>query len=187
MVKGIHILGASGSGTTTLGKALWEELGFTHFDSDDYFWMPTNPPFVKKRAVEERQDLLMKDVCGHEKLVISGSLCDWGDIFISKFDLVVYLWIPTELRLERLSKREAMMFGKERISFGGDMYEIHKEFIEWASKYDTGGLEIRSKATHEKWLEKIRCPILRIEREIDVNESIRAVKNKIKEIEKGMK
>lgn len=187
MVKGIHILGASGSGTTTLGKALSEELNFTHFDSDDYFWVPTNPPFIKKRTVEERQNLLMKDVCSHEKWVISGSFYGWGDIFISKFDLVVYLWIPSELRLERLSKRETMRFGKDRISCGGDMYENHKNFIEWASKYDIGGLDMRSKSTHEKWLKKIKCPILRMEREISVDESISVVKSKIKEIEKGTK
>lgn len=31
----IHIYGASGSGTTTLGKRICEELGFTQMDTDD--------------------------------------------------------------------------------------------------------------------------------------------------------
>ena len=38
----IHIFGASGSGTTTLGKKICEELGYTQMDTDDYFWMPTS-------------------------------------------------------------------------------------------------------------------------------------------------
>lgn len=29
---------------------------------------------------------------------------------------------------------------------GGDMYEIHMEFIEWAGKYDTGSVNMRSMA-----------------------------------------
>ena len=34
----IHILGASGSGTTTLAQALSTVLHNTHLDTDDYFW-----------------------------------------------------------------------------------------------------------------------------------------------------
>jgi adenylate kinase family enzyme len=41
MVSRIHILGASGSGTTTLAKALANELGYKHFDTDDYYWIPS--------------------------------------------------------------------------------------------------------------------------------------------------
>ena len=44
MIHRIHILGASGSGTTTLGRALAERLQCPHFDADDYFWVPTDPP-----------------------------------------------------------------------------------------------------------------------------------------------
>ena len=43
----IHILGASGSGTTTLGRALAERLQCRHFDTDDYFWLPTTRRLLK--------------------------------------------------------------------------------------------------------------------------------------------
>ncbi|WP_414847104.1 shikimate kinase [Chryseobacterium sp. IT-36CA2] len=33
----IHIFGASGSGVTTLGKALSEKLNIEYLDSDDFF------------------------------------------------------------------------------------------------------------------------------------------------------
>ncbi|MCP4754781.1 MAG: hypothetical protein GY866_28215 [Proteobacteria bacterium] len=32
-----HITGASGSGTTTVGKVISEKTGFSHFDTDDFF------------------------------------------------------------------------------------------------------------------------------------------------------
>jgi adenylate kinase family enzyme len=35
MIQRIHILGASGSGTTTLGRALGEHLQYPHFDTGD--------------------------------------------------------------------------------------------------------------------------------------------------------
>jgi adenylate kinase family enzyme len=41
----VHIVGASGSGTTTLGKALAARAGCAHLDTDEFFWMPTEPPF----------------------------------------------------------------------------------------------------------------------------------------------
>lgn len=37
MINVIHIFGASGSGTTTLGDAIDETLGYKHLDVDDYF------------------------------------------------------------------------------------------------------------------------------------------------------
>lgn len=155
MVKGIHIFGASGSGTTSLGKALSKKYGFTHFDSDDYFWLPTNPPFIHKRPIEERQKLLSEDLHNNEKWVLTGSLCGWGNVFIDDFDLVIYLWVPTAIRLKRLSEREIDRFG-ERISPSRDMYENHREFLKWAFKYDQGGLDMRSKATHENYTLSIK-------------------------------
>jgi adenylate kinase family enzyme len=40
----VHVLGASGSGTTTLARALANHWSVPHADADDYFWVPTDPP-----------------------------------------------------------------------------------------------------------------------------------------------
>jgi len=58
----IHIFGASGSGTTTLGKKICEELGYYLMDADEYFWMPTEPKFILKRPCDERIELMTKDI-----------------------------------------------------------------------------------------------------------------------------
>ena len=105
-IQRIHILGASGSGTTTLGHALAERLNYAHFDTDDYFWLPTDPPFTEKREITLRQQLLMDDLTAHGSWILSGSLCGWGDVAIPLFELVVFLWIPPETRMERLRQRE---------------------------------------------------------------------------------
>jgi hypothetical protein len=49
---------ASGSGTTTLARALANHWSVPHADADDYFWMPTDPPYVEKRPESDRLSLL---------------------------------------------------------------------------------------------------------------------------------
>lgn len=180
MIKHIHILGASGSGTTTLAKALSEKLGYAHFDTDDYFWLITDPPYQDKRSVEDRKALLLKSLQESECWVLSGSLCGWGDVFIPMFDLVIYMRLHHDTRMDRIMAREVERYGDE-IKPGGKMHENHLIFINWAAKYDQGDMEIRSRQLHEAWLQELACPILRIEEDIDVEEKVNRVVNRIKE------
>ena len=171
MVTRIHILGASGSGTTTLGRALAARLQCSHFDADDYFWLPTDPPFTTQRERTARQHLLMDALTAHDAWVLSGSLCGWGDVAISLFELVVFLAIPHNRRMACLRHREHARFG-ERILPGGDMYEQSQAFLAWAASYDEGGLDIRSKRLHEQWLSTLPCPIVCFEGEYSIEEQI---------------
>lgn len=171
----IHVTGASGSGTTTLAKAICARYGHTHLDTDNFFWEPIDPPFTTKRPIDCRQKLLMDAVLSADKCVISGSLAGWGDIFIPMFDLVVYLSTPTPVRLERLRERERQSFGA-RILPDGDMYGDYLEFLDWAARYDTGGEEIRSAQMHRNWLKKISCPVIRLEGIRNVEDNINMIR-----------
>jgi len=159
MIHRIHILGAPGSGTTTLGRALAERLQYPHFDTDDYFWLPTDPPYTHQRERTERAQLLLDDITAQDSWVLSGSLCGWGDVAIPLFELVVFLWVPYDVRMARLRQREHERFG-ERIRPGKDMYEQSQAFLAWAASYDEGGLDIRSRRRHEQWLGTLPCPII---------------------------
>lgn len=158
----IHIYGASGSGTTTLGRCISERLGYIFMDTDDYFWLPTDPRYTQKREAAERIALMERDIQASDKAVISGSLVDWGDALIPYFTLAVRIITDQRLRIERLKAREKRAFGS-RIEKGGDMYEGHREFLEWAAGYDTGDLTTRSKAKHDEWQKLLTC------RQITVN------------------
>jgi adenylate kinase family enzyme len=181
LINRIHILGASGSGTTTLAKVLCRHLNCECFDTDEYFWEPTSPPFQKKRDINERKILLKVSLDSTKRWILSGSLCGWGDEFIPYFDLVIYLWIPQDIRLPRLIERERNRYGKE-IEIGGSMYEAHLEFVEWASKYDKGDLNMRSRALHNKWLSELRCHVLKIEEDIDLEEKLKKVLEVLKTV-----
>ncbi len=175
-IKIIHILGASGSGTTTLGKAISNEFGYTHYDTNEYFWLPTNPPFTTIRERNERQKLLMNDIDKVSKSVVTGSLCGWGDILIPRFDLVLFIEAPTEVSIQRLQEREYLRFG-DRILPAGDMFQNHTEFIEWSKTYDTAGVESRSKVLHDEWLGQITCPIIKLDGILPVKEHLRKIKS----------
>lgn len=168
----IHITGASGAGTTTLAKELQKRFGYTHLDTDDFFWEPTDPPFTKKREAGARRKLLAEAMDAAERCVLSGSLTEWGDVFIPRFDLVLYVHTPTKIRVERLREREFREFG-ERIRPGGDMYEEHRAFIEWAGQYDTGGMEMRSALHHREWLKQIKCPVIEADGTAEPEELLR--------------
>ena len=155
----IHIFGASGAGTTTLGRALAADMGLVHMDTDDYYWLPTDPKFTAARPINERLTLMQADINAAEKgVVISGSLTGWGDPLIPQFTHVVRLTTPTEVRIERLRQREYAYFG-ERIHEGGDMYTNHLTFLDWAAQYDTGDVTMRSKACHDEWQKLLPCPL----------------------------
>ena len=155
----IYIFGASGSGTTTLGKKICKEFGFKHMDIDDFFWMPTEPKYTIKRPCDERIKLMKADIDNSENVVISGSLTDWGDVLIPYFSLAIRIEIDPKLRIERLIKRESGRYGS-RIAQGGDMHQHHLKFIEWAKDYDNGGTNMRSKAKHDEWQKMLPCEIL---------------------------
>jgi adenylate kinase family enzyme len=169
LAKHIHIFGAAGSGTTTLAAALSTKSGHQHFDSDEFYWMPTDPPYQQSRPRSERYTLLANAVAQADSWVISGSLCGWGDPFISQFELVVFLLVPAEERIARLRAREIMRYGHEAIAPGGRLYKTHVEFLKWAQRYDVGDMNMRSRALHEWWIQKFSMPVLRLDENKPVN------------------
>lgn len=179
----IHIFGAAGSGTTTLGSKICRELGYAHMDTDDYFWMPTDPRFTQKRPRKERIELMAADIAHFNNAVISGSLVDWGDALIPYFTLAVRLETEQSIRIERLIRREKERFGS-RIEPGGDMRRQHLEFIEWAKAYDNGGIDIRSKAMHDKWQKSLSCKLIILDGADDLETNFEKVKESIPALQK---
>lgn len=160
----IHVTGASGSGVTTLGRALAARLGLPHFDTDDFYWLPSDPPFQERRAPAERLERLSAALaaCGGG-WVLSGSLDCWGDSLKALFDRVVFLSTPTEIRIRRLKKRERRRFGPAALAPGGAMHAQHQAFLDWAAAYESGWMSGRSRPRHEGWLATLNCPVIRLD------------------------
>jgi adenylate kinase family enzyme len=159
----IHITGASGSGTTSLGRAVADALAIPHHDTDDYFWQPTTPPYRNKRDIAARLRLMREMFLERADWVLSGSLEGWGNPVVPYLNLVVFVTTPTALRIQRLRAREATHFGADAVAPGGWRNKEFEEFVEWASHYDEGDREGRTLAGHQVWLAALPCHVLRLD------------------------
>lgn len=161
----IHITGASGSGTTTLGAALAAECALSHLDADDYYWLPTTPPFQAKRDPAQRLARLRQDLLSVDAVVLSGSIVGWGTEVEDAFDLIVFLYLPAEVRVQRLREREVRQLG-----------HVDDAFLRWAAQYDDGPPEGRSLARHQAWLQQRACPVLRMQADESVAQRLAQVR-----------
>ena len=160
----ILIFGPAGAGSTTLGQQLSAATSVPCFDTDEFYWIREEDGtlYKRKRNPEHRRKLLTEALALHSDWILTGSLNGWGDVLIPEFTLVIFLFADTEIRLERIRKREIIRYGEQRIQQGGDLHAVFNKFLQWASDYDGGGMEMKSKSSDEAWMEKISCPILRL-------------------------
>ncbi|WP_299180849.1 AAA family ATPase [uncultured Aquimarina sp.] len=175
----ILIFGASGSGTTTLAKEIEKHANFIHLDVDDYYWKKTEPPFQKKVPRNERNKKLKLDFKKYENVVVSGSLVSWGKEWQTSFDFAVFIRLDNKERMDRLYKREKERYG-EKILKDIEIQQNSKAFLNWANQYENPNFEGRSLRIHNNWIKLLQCKVLRIEREITLNEKIEKVIFEIK-------
>ena len=154
----LHITGASGSGTTTLARAVADAWAVPHADADDYFWSPTDPPYVAKRPEVDRLPLMEQVFLPREAWVLSGSMLSWGDSVVKRCDAVVFLTLDPTERMRRIEAREHV-----RRQEGPVDQEALADFLTWARGYDDPLFEGRSRVRHEEWLAALACPILRLD------------------------
>ncbi len=165
----IHVFGASGSGTSTVGLTLVERLNGVFCDTDSYYWVDTDPPFRLKNSPGDRVIMIENDISGVDNWVLSGSICSWGDPLLHRFNLAVFLYLSPTIRMERIMRRECDRYGS-RIESGGDMHATHIEFLDWARSYDHAKAPTRSLDLHEKWMKRLSCPILHLDSAAQVND-----------------
>jgi protein-L-isoaspartate(D-aspartate) O-methyltransferase len=159
----IHITGPPGGGVTTLGRAVADALAVPHHDTDDYYWLPTDPPYQRPRDLLQRIRLMHEMFLPRDAWVLSGGIDSWASQITPLVELVVFLRVPTEIRMLRLRDRETRRG------------LIDPEFIEWASHYDDGTREGRSLPRHEAWLKTLSCPVLHLDGTLPIGELVERV------------
>lgn len=171
----IHLFGASGSGTSTLGRFIANRMDCFFMDTDDYYWMPTDPKYTTSRPIPERLAMMRRDIAAQKRVVISGSLVDWGDELIPLFTLAIRVETATAVRIARPRARERARFGS-RLDPDGDMYAHHEKFIHWAPDYDDGDIHMRSKAMHDQWQKLLACPLVTVDGNLPVEANWKMIK-----------
>jgi len=92
---------------------------------------------------------------------------------------VIFLLVPTELRLARLAEREHRRCGPEALTPGGALHAHYVAFLTWAAAYDAGGDDMRSRGWHERWLAALPCPYMRLDGTRPVADQIAPVEDRL--------
>lgn len=171
MIRGICICGLNGSGKTTLAASLARRLNYKHLDIEDYYFLPSDIPYSRPRTKEEVIPLVLEDIHENPCFVFSSVKGDMTHEINAKYDLVVYLDVPKEIRMERIKKRAFDKFG-DRVLIGGDMYEQEEAFFKMASKREPSAIEA--------WLNTISCKVLCLDGTKDINDNVKMILEEIK-------
>lgn len=161
MPRRIHITGASGSGVSTLARDLATRLSSQMFDTDDFYWLPTDPPFHEKRPIPDRLRLMDEVFLPRRDWILAGSLHSWGAPVMDRVTHVIFVTLDSAQRVARLRARERQRLG-DRIRPGGDLEHEFRGFLDWAASYDDPDGPGRSRASHEAWLSTLQQPVIRL-------------------------
>lgn len=180
----IHIFGASGSGVTTLGNQLSQKLGIPYLDSDDFFWHDTVVPFTERRDAEIRNKMISEEMNRNDNFILGGSIIHWGEKIFPEFDLIVFLYLPPAVRMERLRSREIMRYGNEIIS-NPEREKQYKKFIAWAEDYDImAGIAQRNLRAHEEWLSyQNKSKVLELRGDLDKSVRLKLILERVLNME----
>lgn len=165
MGKGIVICGLNGTGKSTLGKALAERLHFYFIDNEDLYFPKTDPNYIytAPRTREEVGKLLFSEVKAHENFVYASVKGDYGEAVYPFFQYAVLIEVPKDIRIERVKNRSFQKFG-DRMLADGDLYEQEERFFDLVKS--------RAEDTVEKWVQSLKCPIIRIDGTKPIEENI---------------
>tara|TARA_R110000737_G_scaffold281083_1_gene287685 strand:+ start:739 stop:1248 length:510 start_codon:yes stop_codon:yes gene_type:complete len=156
----ILILGASGSGQTTLGQALADSLTFDFLDADDFYWLPAIPAYQEKRDTDARLSLILQAMRS-KSVVIAGSVLGWGSVLEESFNLIIFLSLETKIRLQRLRIRE-----QQELGF------VDEEFITWAGEYENPNFYSRNRTKQLQWLANKRAKVITIAGDLSVQQRL---------------
>ena len=172
MYNGIAIIGLNGAGKSTLAHVLAKKLHYFEIDVEDYYFPAQRSsrinalegktsadanfiPYLSPKAKSEVEFAIRKDINCNPQFVLSGVTLNWSESILSQIDIVFYLHVPLNERLQRIRSREAQRFGS-RILPGGDMYDQHIEFL--------NKVENRSEQEITRSLENLSCPVVNVEK-----------------------
>lgn len=156
----IHIMGASGSGTSTVGEFLSKMLKYDLIESDFFKWEQTVPEFMIMRPIEESNKLLIDRIEKSNNLIITGSLHSNPCTF-KYINLIVYLKCPTKVRLDRIQKRD-IETGRNSLQKSEEVRKNYFGFLELAKNYNKLGLDVRSKKSQKMVMKSCNAPVVTI-------------------------
>ncbi len=165
MANRIIVCGMNGAGKSTLGRALAQKLGYHFIDIEDMYFPKTDPNYLysASRTEKEVEAHLMEEISGCEAFVLAAVRGNYGERITKSFDFAVYVDVPKDVRLVRITMRSYEKFG-ERAMPGGDLYEKERRFFEMCAN--------RDEHIAENWVNTLDCSVIRVDGLKTVEENV---------------
>lgn len=153
---GIQICGLNGSGKSTIGKALAEEIGFYFIDNENLFFDRTtqNEPYTNPKSREEVEKLLLDEVMKNKNFIFAAVKGDYGEQVTPLYNYIILVEVPKKIRMQRVRERSFQKF-RSRMLYGGDLFEQEENFFRFVND--------RSEDYVADWVKTLKCPIIRVD------------------------
>lgn len=130
----IHIIGSTGSGKTTLAKALSNHFNIPHHELDNVVWKRFDTGDIK-RTEHERDDYL-SSIITNEKWIIEGVHHKWVSPSFERADLILFLDTNISIRRVRIIKRFLMQkCGIEKVNYK-PTFKILKDLFNYNTVFE---------------------------------------------------
>lgn len=162
---GILLCGLNGAGKSTIGRILAERMSWQFIDNEDLYFPKEDASYLfsNPRSKEEVIPLLEEKIEEDDRFVFAAVKGDYGEKLLTKLDYVVLIEVPKETRMERVKMRSAQKFG-DRIQEHGDLADKENA---WFSVVNS-----RPENFVTEWLERVPCPVIRIDGTAPVEENV---------------
>lgn len=168
--KNIYILGDKGPFSKELGENLSKKIKYDHFHTKDYRYK-TIDSITKERDPDESIVLLAYDIKRSYNYIVSGSLQGWGEIFLKKFEMVVFL----ENKSQYLSNTD-VFFSKSQNNEEPEKQKA--DLSEWTRRISAQNEQSRIKTLHKDIILNSGSIAINISTELSIEDAT----NKIIEI-----
>ena len=98
----LRVMGSTGSGKTTAGRAIAAALGVPFLELDNIHWHMVQPMYSTYRSADECAALLQKFLDANPAWVMDGSYMSWSEAAMDRATEAVLIELPFLRRLWRL-------------------------------------------------------------------------------------
>ena len=129
--KRVAIIGAPGSGKTTLAIELKDVYNLPVVFLDSFYQLPN----WVMRNPEERDKMILEET-KKEEWIIDGTFIDTLEERVKVADLVIFLDFSTMVQLKGIFKRFFSNLGKDKIDMPGCRERLNPSFISYVATYN---------------------------------------------------
>jgi len=131
LMKRVLVIGAGGSGKTTLARRLGERTGLPLVHLDQLYWRAGWVP-----AKDEEWRAKVQEVASGDSWIMDGNYGGTLDIRLRKCDTVLFLDVPRIVCLWRVARRRLSYYGRTRPDLpAGCPERLTWQFLAWIWTY----------------------------------------------------